>query len=332
MSFLCFSFHADSLQLVTYKKVKTMSNPASSFNNARLLSYTSEHPHNKIAQQNVVGIQKDNDTDHFYNMFYRLFDVVHTDTPELKEQSHRLRYQVFCCEKEGYENPDDHPDGMETDRYDERADSVLLVYKPQNISIGTLRVIKPDPDDPYNSFPIQSLCDIADLENKQRIMSSCEFSRFCISKELRLFIWEDVQRNKDSLFTEKEDILSPEQKDKVLKQALSSASIGLVRGGMEIMNKNNTSNNYCLMEEHKAANLIKQGVAFKPIGSEIEHHGKRIPLYSNIIETCEMIMQNTAIWNIMTDKGRIYRDALNTDNSTSDIGAVPLNCYEEACM
>ena len=44
-----------------------------------------------------------------YNLYYKLFDVVLADTDELREQALRLRYQVFCLEHDGFEDPAAHP-------------------------------------------------------------------------------------------------------------------------------------------------------------------------------------------------------------------------------
>lgn len=117
-----------------------------------------------------------------FNAFYRLFDVVHADTPELEEQALRLRYQVFCLEHNGYEDPSLHPDGMERDVYDKFSQHALLIYKPTGQPMGTTRVIRHNPDSIAESFPMQKLCNSRYLQDETYVKNSCEFSRFCVSR------------------------------------------------------------------------------------------------------------------------------------------------------
>ena len=61
------------------------------------------------------------------------FDPVIGNTPKLRCEAYRLRYQVYSVER-GYEPGDN---GMEKDRYDDHAKHVLLVHRESETVVGT---------------------------------------------------------------------------------------------------------------------------------------------------------------------------------------------------
>lgn len=74
------------------------------------------------------------------------------DDPALLEQSYRLRYQVYCVERE-YLNADDYPDQRETDEFDGDSVHVGAVDSCGEL-VGTARLIKPNP----RGFPMFRHC------------------------------------------------------------------------------------------------------------------------------------------------------------------------------
>src|SRR5574338_334496 len=63
------------------------------------------------------------------DLYSSYFDVVRADTPDLVSEALRLRYQVYCVENP-FEDPSEHPDGLERDRYDAQAAHCLLLHRP----------------------------------------------------------------------------------------------------------------------------------------------------------------------------------------------------------
>src|SRR3546814_7250579 len=74
----------------------------------------------------------------------------------LRDEVFRLRYQVYCVENP-FEDPAEHPDGLEHDVYDERATHCLLFHKRTESWAGTARLILPNAEDPNHSFALQEV-------------------------------------------------------------------------------------------------------------------------------------------------------------------------------
>ncbi len=64
------------------------------------------------------------------------------DSPRLLEQSHRMRYQIYCLEKH-FLRAEDYPSHLEFDEFD--GDSVHVgVLDRQSELVGTARIVKPN--------------------------------------------------------------------------------------------------------------------------------------------------------------------------------------------
>src|SRR5690242_19647724 len=81
------------------------------------------------------------------------------DTPELVREAHRLRYQVYCIERD-YEAGQA---GLEIDEFDRRARHVVLCQRRTGQVVGTARLVFPSSTSPQDSLPVQRLCDPAVL-------------------------------------------------------------------------------------------------------------------------------------------------------------------------
>lgn len=246
-----------------------------------------------------------------FDLFYRIFDVVHAVTPEQKEQAHRIRYNVFCLENEGYENPEQHPDGLEKDEYDERAEHALLIYKPKQLAIGTVRVIAHNKDNWQESFPLQKLCKSIFLKDETLVKNAGEISRFCISDELRKIIKGNL-KNETAEIEALKGIIDTED-HMHLNTVLAMASLGLIRGAYELLMHHGCLNYFAVMEPHHMKGCLdKRGVVYEQIGPEMEYHGTRTPFFGNLLETYENIaVEKHDIWKIMTMNGDSHNRALD---------------------
>ena len=234
-----------------------------------------------------------------FNSFYNFFDVVHADTPELLDESLRLRHQVFCIEKSGYEDPAAHPDGRELDQYDDHAAHALLVYRPMNKAIGTVRSIYPNPEDWENSFPMQRLNINPLLQQETFIKNGCELSRFCISSTFRREAKHDLEQRASSSIKHLH-FLTPV----MAKIAMKVAPLGLVRGMFEMAMKKNLLNCYALMEPSKLSSLVKAGLQHHILGRGVDYHGTRIPFMCNIKEVFDHAAKhNLDSWKVVSMYG-----------------------------
>src|SRR5579863_3820741 len=128
-----------------------------------------------------------------YDIYEDTFALVRADTDELRTAAYRLRYHVYCMERP-FESPVAHPNGLETDRYDERSVHTLLIHRKSGMLVGNVRLVLPNTTDYPHSFPMQELCSHPKLRDVKRLYRSCEVSRFCVSKDFR-------KREEDGFYT-----------------------------------------------------------------------------------------------------------------------------------
>ena len=266
----------------------------------------SEFSHSQLLPNAEVNLKQKIKVNVIHNLFYKIFDVVYADTPELKEEAHKMRYRVFCEEHDGYEDPEKHANGMEYDKYDGYSDHSLLIYKATGETIGTVRTIYSKLHDWEHSMPLQEICGSRYLHDELYIQNSVEFSRLCLSQELRKKVKQDVRSltsNFNNRFTFYEKPL--------LNIALSMAPLALCRAGFEMAMRRDCLNIFGIMEPKYIKRLQASGLVFTPIGPEIEYHGTRQPFISNILETLDNSLHNNyEAWSAITNKGSIHHDAM----------------------
>jgi N-acyl-L-homoserine lactone synthetase len=104
------------------------------------------------------------------------------DDPFLMEQSYRLRYQVYCLER-NFLKASNYPDQIECDEYDRFSLHAGVISHDHRL-VGTLRLVKVGLDD----LPLTRHCTIFD-ECKSRLRGDrvqlAEVSRLCMSRECR---------------------------------------------------------------------------------------------------------------------------------------------------
>lgn len=92
-----------------------------------------------------------------------------------KEEIYKLRYRVFCQEKQ-WLNQNDYPDGKEIDEYDEH--SVHFLAQKADEIVGTTRIIFPSDLD----LPIVKNFEITISDHVERYV---ELSRLVVAKKVR---------------------------------------------------------------------------------------------------------------------------------------------------
>ena len=118
--------------------------------------------------------------------FDKYFEIVPVVSDDQLHQALWLRYQVYCVET-GFENVDEHPDGMEQDEFDRRSVHSLLIHRQSGLVAGTVRLVLPNPENLNELFPMEKGCGSL---IKRPIMGPNraqlgEISRFCISRDFK---------------------------------------------------------------------------------------------------------------------------------------------------
>jgi N-acyl-L-homoserine lactone synthetase len=86
----------------------------------------------------------------------------------------RLRYKVYCIER-GYEEPEDHPNGLEMDVYDPY--SIHFISYIEGIPVGAVRLILSN----SHGFPVERYCGIDTKSIYPDTSQIAEISRLAVS-------------------------------------------------------------------------------------------------------------------------------------------------------
>jgi N-acyl amino acid synthase of PEP-CTERM/exosortase system len=235
----------------------------------------------------------------FYDDYNNTFDILRADTPELLNEVHKLRYQVYCVEHE-WVNASSFPDHLEQDVYDEHSVHSLLVHKRSGMAYGSVRIVIPDKSLPEEDwFPLQKLCEIDSLNDTNYIQHAGEVSRFCISKEMRKRVGDTIHAN----------VYITNQEEAAMHRVIPYGPLGLIRAVFEMSIENNLTSTFATMEPTLIRLLHMLGLDFIKKGPLVENHGMRQPL----IMDPQMILsgvkkKESGIWEVITDKGRIEND------------------------
>jgi N-acyl amino acid synthase of PEP-CTERM/exosortase system len=203
------------------------------------------------------------------------FEVIRASTPRLLDEAYRLRYQVYCVEKQ-FENPAEQIGGREIDIYDQRSVHVLLIHRRTGAIAGTVRAILPSVCDSDAPLPIHGITGAKSnwpltWLPQQR---TAEISRFAISKEFR------------HRYTQ--EYLSP---DAPLSSATAVAderrilryiTFGLIRGVLEICQEYDIEYVCAVMERALIRLLARVGLSFERAGELVYHHGLRQPCFARM--------------------------------------------------
>jgi len=220
------------------------------------------------------------------------FEVVPADSPELLEQAYRLRYQVYCREY-NYEEPDEHPNYLETDEYDSRSVHSLLLDRIHDTIAGTVRLILPDPDAPSDSFPIQQICNHPMLQDRRLLLTStaAEVSRFAVSKSFRKELRESPHIGSSRRVGESVE-------SRIMRSAIP---LGLMKATLHMSIEHGITDWFAVMEPSLLRLLSRFGIYFKPIGPLVEYHGLRQPCHANVGALLERVRQECPeVWKYVT--------------------------------
>ena len=230
-------------------------------------------------------------------LYRQYFDtvVVGDDDRELRDEAFRLRYQVYCIENP-FEDPEDNPEGLERDEFDDRAVHCLLLHKRSRAWAGAVRLILPNKDDPAHSFALQDVCTDPMIGDPQRfpVERMAEVSRFCISKDFR-------KRQGDWLYPQSNE---PEDRQDE-RRVVPNMTLGLIEGLVD-MSLDNGIRYWCAVMERPLLRLLSRlGIHFENIGPLVNYHGRRQPCFIRLDSMLERVREERPdVWEILTDGGR----------------------------
>lgn len=190
------------------------------------------------------------------------------------EAIYRLRYQVYVNEW-GFENPKDHPEGLEKDAYDQHSLHFYAYTDTLDNIIGTARLIL----DSDSTLPIEQHFDIHELPEGVPRNKIAEISRLAISKDFRRRAIDRV------IFSRGDSTVDElEQHQAAMKQVereRRKCEHELIRGIYLLIYRESLKRGlthwYAVMARGLHVILGRWGIQFKQVGPAREYHGLRAP-------------------------------------------------------
>lgn len=245
-------------------------------------------------KEHVTKLQDNIKAQLLASVYNEFFEVIPAFTPSQKAEGYNLRYQVLCQERMLL-NPEDYPSEQECDMHDLHAAHCLLVHRPSDMTVGTMRVIFSEGGDHMlPSFALYpTFTDLLDMKY------TVELSRLCVSRQMRRR-WNDGPYGRVS---EGEGMV-PEGKRKI-----PHAALGMFRETLAMLQGRDVTHVCALMEPALAMMLKRLGLHFAAAGPAIDHYGLRQPCYAKISSLLQRVeREKPAIWAFITDNGRLAPD------------------------
>jgi N-acyl amino acid synthase of PEP-CTERM/exosortase system len=210
------------------------------------------------------------------------------------EACFRIRFQTYCIDN-GFEDPASRPDGLERDEFDSHSIHSILTHNATGDAIGTVRLVLPDQDGWRRVLPIQRVAGalVTDRTAPFPILRTAEISRFSIIKSFRNYV-------PDQGF---EARLSSEE----WRKMLIHLPLGLIKSCVEMSAREEMSHWAAVMEPALLRLLTRLGIHFNPIGSLVEHHGRRQPCWTDVGAMLDRVhAERPDVWNVITDGGELW--------------------------
>ena len=233
--------------------------------------------------------------------YQEMFQGVLADTPQLRSEVHRLRFQVYCLER-NFEDPARNPGGLERDEYDNHAAHALLMHRASGLFVGTVRMILHKPGAREGSLPFHKLCREPRLRDPSFLPfeTMAEFSRFAISKQFRSRAGDDAYGR----------AYSPEELANDARRVVPHITLGLMTMALQIAIARGIDCVCAVMEPPLLRLLSRFGIFFNPVGPLVEHHGLRQPCYEFVAPLLARIeIERPEIWDVITDRGRLWKSS-----------------------
>lgn len=209
-----------------------------------------------------------------------MFDFRKVDNdPQLMRELYRLRYKVYCDEW-GFERPEDHPEGIEIDDFDEHSVHFAAFRQEDGSMIGTVRLIRSS----GLGFPLYDHCSVDVDLSFLGDHAVGEISRLAISKELR-------RRKPDrALYDGEIQELEEEATPLAIRERRKNENaivLGLYRCLYKESIETGITHLYAVMARGLFLLLKKISINFRQIGPEVEYHGLRTPY---ILDLAQMMI------------------------------------------
>ena len=231
------------------------------------------------------------DDDSLFDVYSRHFMTVPANGADLRERFYRLRYQVYCVENP-FEDAATHPDGLETDEFDEHSIQSLLIHIPTGMVAGGIRIILPQREGAPRDMPVWRICDreaYAQRDLHLPVSRTAEVSRNAVSKEFRHHFAHHCGGGDE------------------LRRIIPHISLGLLGAVIRMCAENGITHVCAAMEPPMLRMFARLGVHFLKLGGPVDYHGTRQPAYADLDSLlARTFVERPDVWAIMTKRGAYW--------------------------
>jgi len=183
----------------------------------------------------------------------------------------QLRYQVYVNEW-GFENPQDHPAGLERDEYDQHSIHFSASPKHSDDVVGVARIILGS----ERPLPIERHFEISQFPSGVRREQVAEISRLAVSKEFRCrAIDRAIFRKKQTSASDLHS--SMENGSEFRRQCEQELVRGLYLSLYRDSKLRGLTHWFAVMAKGLYVILRRWGINFVKIGPDRDYHGTRAP-------------------------------------------------------
>lgn len=207
---------------------------------------------------------------------------------EVLKDTFRIRHEVYV-EEFGFEKINDHPNGLETDDYEENSIHFACLNESDSV-VGTIRLVL----NSDKGFPIEHAVVTNFVGKKPKESKIGEISRLTVSRDLRRRK-EDGMYGVESYLKKKEGGILPDD-GSISEEMQGRKNPIIVLGLYQVMyhesKRRGITHWYMITDKKLFYALKKYGFLFHQIGDSVEYHGERTP-YLGILEEIEnTLMEN----------------------------------------
>jgi N-acyl amino acid synthase of PEP-CTERM/exosortase system len=276
--------------------------PQSSTLSQRLLSHDPSS-----ARQEVLNPSSKSSEFRGLEYYNSVFSSSIADTPEDRDESFRVRYQVYCIDN-GFEDPAKSPDGLERDSFDSHSIHSVLTHNATGNAIGTVRLVLPEENGERRVLPVRQIVGAlaADGVAPFPIEGTAEISRFSIVKSFR----------QHTPYQGFEAQLSHEE----WRKMLFHLPLGLMKSMVEMSARTGLTHWVAVMEPALLRLLTRLGIHFNSLGSLVDYHGRRQPCWVDVGAMLARVhAERPDVWEVITDGGRLWPLSEASSTEAADV-------------
>lgn len=214
-----------------------------------------------------------------HRLFSREFEVVQADSRDLCEAAYRLRWQVYCEERQ-FLDPANYAGPREADDYDKYSLHCLVRHRRSGIFVGVTRLVLAQEGVRRRTLPIEAHCGL-DAGGSRHWLSGLprhlfgEISRFCVSRE---FLRCALEHGTDA------DSLARLSVAERARRHAPMITLALIAASSHLCEEQGVEYCYAAMEPHLIRLLKRLGLNFRPLGPAVDYFGMRVPSYFRVRE------------------------------------------------